>query len=65
MALAAVVGLGLGMGAKTVLGFSSAPGLLPGHFREGSWGGFGVGYLVVAALLGVGLPLRFRPPPQA
>jgi putative peptidoglycan lipid II flippase len=76
MALAAVVGLGLGMGAKTVLGFSSAPGLLPGHFREGSWlldplaaagtvGAFGVGYLVVAALLGVGLPLRFRPPPQA
>ena len=69
MGLAGIAALGFGLGAKAVLGFSSAEGLLPGIFGEGSiWldplaaigtaGAFGLAYLGLTALLGVGFPLR-------
>jgi len=70
---AGLVAVALGLGAKSVLGFSGAPGYLQAVLGEGSpWldplaalgtvGIFGVGYLVLTHLLGVGLPLRGTPP---
>ncbi len=71
---AGVVATAAGLGAKKVLGFSSAPGYLPHLLGEASlWldplaalgtvGVFGVVYVGVASLLGVGVPLRRKPPP--
>jgi putative peptidoglycan lipid II flippase len=73
-----ILGAGLvaavtGLGAKQVLGFSSAPGYLPGILGQdsvwldplaalGTMGVFGVAYMGVASLLGVGIPLRRKPP---
>jgi hypothetical protein len=67
------VAVAAGLGAKKVLGFSGAPGYLPGLLGEGSFwldplaalgtvGIFGVAYVGVASLLGVGVSLRRRPP---
>ena len=77
--LARIVGAGLaavvaGLGAKKVLGFSLAPGYLPSLLGEesfwldplaaaGTLGVFGVAYLGVASILGVGISLRRTPPP--
>jgi len=69
MALAGVAALGVGLGAKIVLGYSSAGGILPDLLGEASiWldplaaigtaGAFGLAYLGITALLGVGIPLR-------
>lgn len=69
MLLAGLTAAGAGWGARTVLGFSGEAGVLPEVLGSGSFwvnplsavataGAFGVTYLVVAALLGVGLPLR-------
>jgi putative peptidoglycan lipid II flippase len=70
---AGLLAVALGLVAKTVLGFSGAPGRLQAVLGEGSpWldplaalgtvGIFGVGYLVATHLLGVGLPLHGTPP---
>lgn len=70
---AGLVAVAAGLGAKKVLGFSGAPGYLPGLLGEGSFwldplaalgtvGIFGVAYVGVASLLGVGVSLRRRPP---
>ena len=69
MALAGVAALGVGLGAKIVLGYSSAGGILPDLLGEtsiwldplaaiGTAGAFGLAYLGITALLGVGIPLR-------
>lgn len=69
MALAGVAALGVGLGAKNVLGYSSAGGILPDLLGGASiWldplaaigtaGAFGLAYLGITALLGVGIPLR-------
>ncbi|MFC1575586.1 lipid II flippase MurJ [Gemmatimonadota bacterium] len=75
MLMAGVAALGVGVGAKALLGFSLMPGLLSDLLGEGSmWldpvaalvaaGLFGGTYLGVAFLLGVGMPLRRKPPTQ-
>ena len=69
MAVAGGVALLVGIGVRRFLGFSAAPGFLPGLLGDGSpllnplaavgtAGAFGVVYLGIAATLGVGLPLR-------
>lgn len=69
MALAGVAALGVGLGAKNILGYSSAGGILPDLLGGASiWldplaaigtaGAFGLAYLGITALLGVGIPLR-------
>jgi putative peptidoglycan lipid II flippase len=76
MAGAGTVALAAGWGAKALLGFSLRPGLLSDLLGEGSVlvdplatlgtaGAFGVAYLGVAVLLGVGMPLRRKPPSRA
>ncbi|MGW8265839.1 MAG: hypothetical protein ACWGSQ_05685, partial [Longimicrobiales bacterium] len=71
MAAAGGVALAVGLGTRSLLGFSASPGLLPDLLGEGSMvldplaaagtaGVFGVAYLGVAAVLGVGIPLRRR-----
>jgi putative peptidoglycan lipid II flippase len=67
--LAAGMAGAAGFGAKKILGFSAEPGLLPDFLGEGSFFlnplaalgtalVFGVVYLGLAAVLGVGMPLR-------
>jgi putative peptidoglycan lipid II flippase len=69
MAVAGLVAMGVGLGTKRILGFSGSAGLLPEVMETGSLlldplaavgtaGAFGVAYLVLSALLGVGIPLR-------
>ncbi len=71
--LSGLVAGGIGFGAKLLLGFSSNPGLLSDWLgNESVWhnplaavgtaGTFGVVYLGMTSLLGVGMPLR--PPPN-
>jgi hypothetical protein len=66
---AAALAGAVGFGAKVVLGFSAAPGILADLLGEGSVlqnpvaavgtaGAFGVAYLGVAHLWKVGVPLR-------
>jgi hypothetical protein len=73
MVLAGLLAAGIGLGAKSLLGFSGSAGLLTGMFESGSLlldpvaavgtaGAFGVGYLAISASLGVGIPLRTRRP---
>jgi len=70
--LAGLVALGVGYAAKLFLGFSAMPGLLPGLLGVtsfwlnplaalGTAGAFGVAYLGMASILGVGMPLRWKP----
>jgi len=70
--LAGLVALGVGYAAKLFLGFSSMPGLLPDLLGVtsfwlnplaalGTAGAFGVAYLGMASILGVGMPLRRKP----
>jgi len=69
MVAAGGVALVVGLGARSLLGFSARPGLLPDLLGEssillnplaaaGTAGLFGVAYLGAAAALGVGIPLR-------
>jgi len=69
MLLAGAMALVLGLGTRTLLGFSAREGILPDLLGQGSVllnplaaagtaGVFGVAYLGLAAALGVGLPLR-------
>lgn len=69
--LAGLAAVAAGLAAKEILGFSLAPGYLPDLLRGaplwldplaalGTVGAFGVTYLMVASLLGVGMPLRRR-----
>jgi len=69
---AGIVALAIGYAAKRLLGFSSMPGLLPNLMGEtsfwlnplatvGTAGAFGVAYLGMVSLLGVGMPLRRKP----
>jgi len=69
MMVAGTIAVGAGLVARSVLGFSSEPGLLPDLLGEaspildplaaaGTAGAFGVTYLGVAAALGVGIPMR-------
>ncbi|MFH1765248.1 MAG: murein biosynthesis integral membrane protein MurJ [Gemmatimonadota bacterium] len=71
--VAGLVAVGVGFAAKLVLGYSAEPGLLPDLLGEASFwlnplaalgtaGVFGVAYLGSASLLGVGMPLRRKPP---
>jgi putative peptidoglycan lipid II flippase len=71
MVAAGLVALATGLGAKSVLGYSSGAGFLPELLREGSFwldplsaagtaGAFGVAYLGVAAVLGVGVSFRAK-----
>jgi len=76
MVAAGLVALAIGLGAKSVLGYSSAAGFLPELLREGSFwldplsaagtaGAFGVAYLGVAAVLGVGVSFRAKKASQS
>jgi putative peptidoglycan lipid II flippase len=69
LVVAGAVAAGVGFGAKTLLGFSASPGILPDLLgpdspwlnpiaAAGTAGAFGVAYWGTAALLGVSLPLR-------
>jgi putative peptidoglycan lipid II flippase len=71
MMIAGIVAVLIGVGMKAVLGFSGSAGLLTEAFSGAPWlldpaaalgtaGMFGVGYLGISALLGVGIPLGFR-----
>lgn len=70
--IAGLVAVAVGFAAKRLLGFSSEPGLLPELLGEASFwlnplaalgtgGAFGVTYLWMASLLGVGMPLGRKP----
>ncbi|MCJ7629717.1 MAG: hypothetical protein MUO50_15185, partial [Longimicrobiales bacterium] len=71
--VAGLVAVGVGLSAKLFLGYSAEPGLLPDLLGEASFwlnplaalgtaAVFGVAYLGSASLLGVGMPLRRKPP---
>jgi putative peptidoglycan lipid II flippase len=73
--LSGLVAAGVGFGAKVLIGFSSSPGLLADWLgNESAWhnplaavgtaGAFGVVYLGMTSLLGVGMPLRRAPSPD-
>lgn len=74
--VSALVAAGIGFGAKLLLGCSSSPGLLStwvgneSVFHDplaaaGTAGTFGVVYLGMTSLLGVGMPLRRPPEPDS
>jgi putative peptidoglycan lipid II flippase len=74
--LSGLVAAGFGFGGKLLLGFSSKPGLLSDWLGNdsvwhnplaavGTAGAFGVVYLGMTSLLGVGIPLRRTPNPDS